>query len=41
MFAMTTISHIVKDILNRQIFLQEAINNEIVSYNKLAHILQL
>ena len=33
---MTTISHIVKDILNRQIFLQEAINNEIVSYNKLA-----
>ena len=33
---MTTISQIVKDILNRQIFLQEAINNEIVSYNKLA-----
>ena len=37
---MTTISHIVKDILNRQIFLQEAINNEIVSYNKLAHHLK-
>lgn len=33
---MTTISQVVKDILNRQIFLQEAINNEIVSYNKLA-----
>ena len=40
MFAMTTISHIVKDILNRQIFLQEAINNEIVSYNKLAYHLK-
>jgi hypothetical protein len=33
---MTTISHVVKDILNRQIFLQEAINNNIVSYNRLA-----
>ena len=40
MFAMATISHIVKDILNRQIFLQEAINNDIVSYNKLAHHLK-
>jgi len=37
---MTTISHVVKDILNRQIFLQEAINNEIVSYNKLARHLK-
>ena len=37
---MPTISHIVKDILNRQIFLQEAINNEIVSYNKLARHLK-
>ena len=33
---MITISQAVKDILNRQIFLQEAINNEIISYNKLA-----
>ncbi|MEM0466538.1 MAG: hypothetical protein QXX20_02910 [Candidatus Thermoplasmatota archaeon] len=33
---MTTISHVVKEILNRQIFLQEAINNNIVSYNRLA-----
>ena len=40
MFAMTTISHAVKGILNRQIFLQEAINNEIVSYNKLANHLK-
>ena len=40
MFAMTTISHAVKEILNRQIFLQEAINNEIVSYNKLANHLK-
>lgn len=37
---MTTISHIVKDILNRQIFLQEAINNNIVSYNRLAENLK-
>ena len=37
---MTTISHVVKDILNRQIFLQEAVNNEIVSYNKLANHLK-
>ena len=40
MFVMTTISHAVKEILNRQIFLQEAINNEIVSYNKLANHLK-
>jgi len=37
---MTTISHVVKDIINRQIFLQEAVNNKIVSYNKLAHHLK-
>jgi len=37
---MVTISNVVKDILNRQIFLQEAINNEIVSYNKLAYHLK-
>ena len=37
---MVTISHVVKDIINRQIFLQEAVNNKIVSYNKLAHRLK-
>jgi hypothetical protein len=37
---MVTVSHVVKDIINRQIFLQEAINNEIVSYNKLARYLK-
>ena len=37
---MTTISHVVRDIINRQIFLQEAVNNKIVSYNKLAHHLK-
>ena len=33
---MPTISHIVKDILDRQVFLQEAINRGIVSHNLLA-----
>lgn len=33
---MVTISHVVQDILNKQVFLQEAINHGIVSYNKLA-----
>lgn len=33
---MVTISHIVQDILNKHVFLQEAINHGIVSYNKLA-----
>lgn len=33
---MVTISHIVKDILNSQVFLQEAITRNIVSYNSLA-----
>lgn len=33
---MTTISHVVKDILDRQVFLQEAINRGIVSHNLLA-----
>ncbi len=37
---MVTVSNIVKDIINRQIFLQEAINQEIVSYNKLARYLK-
>lgn len=37
---MVTVSHIVKDIINRQIFLQEAINNDIVSFNKLARYLK-
>jgi len=33
---MVTISHIVQNILNKHVFLQEAINHDIVSYNKLA-----
>lgn len=33
---MVTISHVVKDALNRQVFLQEAISRGIVSYNMLA-----
>jgi aspartokinase len=31
-----TISHVVQNILNKQVFLQEAINHGIVSFNKLA-----
>ena len=34
---MVTISHVVQDILNKHVFLQEAINHNIVSYNKLAN----
>ena len=34
---MVTISHVVSDILNKQVFLQEAINHNIVSYNKIAN----
>jgi len=33
---MVTISHVVQDILNKHVFLQEAINHGIVSFNKLA-----
>ena len=33
---MVTISHAVQDIINKQVFFQEAINNNIVSFNKLA-----
>ena len=33
---MVTISHVVQDILNKHVFLQEALNQGIVSYNKLA-----
>ena len=33
---MVTISNVVQDILNKHIFLQEALNHGIVSYNKLA-----
>jgi len=33
---MVTITHIVQDILERDLFLQEAINREIISYNLLA-----
>jgi hypothetical protein len=34
---MVTISSVVQDILNKNVLLQEAINNDIVSYNKLAN----
>ncbi len=37
---MITVSHAVVNILNRQIFLQEAINRDIVSYNQLARQLK-
>jgi hypothetical protein len=37
---MVTISHVVQDILGRNIFLQEVINHGIVSYNKLAESLK-
>jgi len=33
---MVTVSQVVQDILNRNVFLQEAINHGIISYNKLA-----
>jgi len=33
---MVTISHVVQDILNKQVFLQEAVTHGIVSFNKLA-----
>ena len=33
---MVTISHVVQNILNKHVFLQEAVNHGIVSYNKLA-----
>lgn len=37
---MATISHIVQDILDKNVFLQEVINNGIISYNKLAEKLK-
>jgi|YNPNPStandDraft_1061719.scaffolds.fasta_scaffold01869_9 aspartokinase len=37
---MVTISNIVKDIINRQTFIQESINHNIVSFNKLARYLK-
>ena len=33
---MVTISHVVQDILNKHVFFQEALNQGIISYNKLA-----
>lgn len=33
---MVTITHVVSDILNKHVFLHEAVRNDIVSYNKLA-----
>ncbi|MFH1101799.1 MAG: hypothetical protein V1726_07170 [Methanobacteriota archaeon] len=37
---MATVSQIVKDIIGRHLFLQEAINHEIISFNKLARYLK-
>lgn len=37
---MVTISHVIQDVLKRQILIQEAINHGIVSYNKLAQMLK-
>ena len=37
---MVTVSHVVKNVLQRQVLIQEAINNKIVSYNKLAKYLK-
>jgi hypothetical protein len=37
---MVTISHVVQEIINKQVFLQEAIKHGIVSYNKLADNIQ-
>jgi len=37
---MVTISHVVQDVLKRQVLIQEAINHDIVSFNKLAQMLK-
>jgi len=37
---MVTISHIIRDVLDRHVLLQEAFSQNIVSYNKLANILK-
>ena len=37
---MVTISHVIQDLLRRQVLIQEAINQEIVSFNKLAKVLK-
>jgi len=37
---MTTISHVIQDVLKRHVLMQEAINHGIVSFNKLANILK-
>lgn len=37
---MTTISHVIQDVLKRHVLMQEAINHGIVSFNKLAAILK-
>jgi hypothetical protein len=34
---MVTISHVVQEILNKHVFFQEAINQDIISFNKLAN----
>jgi len=37
---MVTISHVIQDLLRRQVLIQEAINQKIVSFNKLAKVLK-
>ena len=37
---MVTVSHVVQNVLSRQVLLQEAINTKIVSYNKVAKYLK-
>lgn len=38
--SVTSISHIIQDVLKRHVLMQEAINHGIVSFNKLANILK-
>jgi len=38
---MVTVSHVVKNVLKKRVLLQEALNHDIVSYNKLAKNLKL
>ena len=39
-FIMVTISHVIQDVLKRHVLMQEAVNQGIVSFNKLATILK-
>ena len=40
MIIVVTVSHVVQNVLQRQVLIQDAINNKIVSYNKLAKYLK-